>query len=344
MIANVVQRCVLMTTSSWLTTPPVSRPAPKIQRLLHNNTMPFHETKKSDPVTQEVPMSGDIDSVNHLGISVRNLDQACALYEALGFTLSPLSVHAGSPAPGEPIQPMATGNRCAIFPHNYVEILGIVNPDVIDSDWDSLVERFYGANIVCFGCKDAGTVDARLVAAGVPTSGVVALQRDIETEAGMKTAAFDCVLVDLGETPEGLLQAARHHNPEYVHQTRYLGHSNGTTAMSEILLVTTEPEAMARRYQTLTGQPMHGGDDTFSIQLPLVTRLRFADPEAVARELRGSLLPPAPAVAAVTYAVADLDRARDLVVSAGFPVIAGTQRFHVPAENALGVVHIFEQR
>ncbi len=28
---------------------------------------------------------GDIDSVNHVGVAVRDLDRASALYEALGF-------------------------------------------------------------------------------------------------------------------------------------------------------------------------------------------------------------------------------------------------------------------
>jgi len=45
---------------------------------------------------------GDIDSVNHVGIAVRQMDEACSLYEALGFTLSPLSVHSGSKTSGAP--------------------------------------------------------------------------------------------------------------------------------------------------------------------------------------------------------------------------------------------------
>ena len=74
-------------------------------------------------------LAGDIDSVNHVGIAVRSLDEAADRYQALGFVLSPLSVHSGSKTPGEPPQLMATGNRCAIFPNNYIELLGIVNWD-----------------------------------------------------------------------------------------------------------------------------------------------------------------------------------------------------------------------
>ena len=112
-------------------------------------------------------MTGDIDSVNHVGVAVRDMEQGCALYEALGFTLSPLSVHSGSSSPNEPVKPMATGNRCAIFPHNYIEVLGIVNPGAMDWSWGRFIERFQGAHIICFGCKDATVVDARAKALGI---------------------------------------------------------------------------------------------------------------------------------------------------------------------------------
>lgn len=288
-------------------------------------------------------MTGDIDSVNHVGVAVRDMEQGCALYEALGFTLSPLSVHSGSAKPGEPVQPMATGNRCAIFPNNYIEVLGIVNPGALDWSWGKFIERFQGAHIICFGCKDADVVDARLKAANVETSGVIALQRDIGTEDGVKTARFDCVHFTRAITPEGLIQAARHRNPEYVHQPRYLGHRNGATSLAEVLLVTSDAEATARRYETLTGQKSQQKDGDPVIDLPLVTRLRFMTPDKAASDMPGTLLAPAPSIAAMTFSVSNLKAAREVVAGAGFPIVDGKNRFYVPAENALGVVHIFRQ-
>ena len=124
-------------------------------------------------------LKGDIDSVNHVGVAVRDLPSAALRFEAMGFTLTPLSVHAGSSMPGGPVEPMATGNRCVMFPHNYVEVLGIVNPGRMDWGWGDFVKRFQGAHIICFGCKDAEVVHGRLSGAGVKTSGVIALQRDV---------------------------------------------------------------------------------------------------------------------------------------------------------------------
>ena len=289
-------------------------------------------------------MSGDINSVNHMGIAVRDLEKACSLYEQLGFTLSPLSVHSGSKAPGEPPVPMATGNRCAIFPNNYIEVLGIVNPGAMDWGWERFLDKFQGAHIICFGCTDAEEVRRRLDDSKVANSGVITLQRDIGTEEGMRTARFDCVHVDGAGTPEGLIQAARHHNPEYLHQPRYLNHANGATSLTEILLVSENPEQTAAHYAVLSGQASTRQEDgSFLIRLPLVTALRFMGPEQAGKYLPGTLMAPAPAMVAATFSVRDLGAARELVVKAGFPVVDGPGRFMVPAEAALGVAHLFRQ-
>ena len=286
-------------------------------------------------------MNGDIDSVNHLGIAVRDLDQASALYERMGFQLTPLSVHSGANKPGEPVQEMATGNRCAVFPNNYIEVLGIVNPEGADWGWARFVDRFEGAHIICFGCQDAATVARRLDASNVGNSGVIPLQRDIGTLEGMQTARFDCVHFDGGVTPEGLIQAARHRNPEYVHQPRYLDHPNGASGLARLLLVSDAPNDTAARYAVLTGQPVTELEGLPAVKLPLATTLRFSDPEGAGRQFKGTLLSPTPSIVAATFSTKDLAGAQALIEKAGFPVISGEGRFHIPAEHALGVVHEF---
>jgi catechol 2,3-dioxygenase-like lactoylglutathione lyase family enzyme len=290
------------------------------------------------------PAAGDIDSVNHVGVAVRDMDKATACYEALGFVLSPLSVHSGSKTPGEPPQPMATGNRCAIFPNNYVEVLGIVNPGKLDWSWGDFIKRFQGGHIICFGCKDATVVDARVSGAGIGTSGVIALQRDIGTPDGVRTARFDCVHFDRAMTPEGLIQAARHRNPEYVHQPRYMNHANGARALAEVVLLSTDPDAMARRFEKLTGQPLKKTGDALAIDLPLVSRLVFMHPDAIGTYLPGSLFSPTPSIAAMGFEVEDLKRTQAVLETAGFTTVRADDRLIVPAEEALGVAHYFFEK
>ena len=63
-------------------------------------------------------MAADIDSVNHVGLVVADLSAAAARFEAMGFTLSELSMHKGATEPGRPAEPFGSGNRCAVFPKN----------------------------------------------------------------------------------------------------------------------------------------------------------------------------------------------------------------------------------
>ena len=254
--------------------------------------------------------AGDIDSVNHVGIAVRSLDEAADRYQALGFVLSPLSVYSGSKTPGEPPGAHGHRNRWRSFPTTMSSCSEIVNPGLLDWSWGDFIKRFQGAHIICFGCNDGVVVDQRVRANGINTSGVIPLQRDIGTPEGVRTARFDCVHFDRAATPEGLIQAARHRNPEYVHQARYLTHPNGAKSLAEVVLVTTDAQSTAHRYEKLTGQKASKAADRFTIDLPLVTRLIFMDPDAIGAFLPGSLFSPAPSIVATGFEVEDLNRAR----------------------------------
>jgi len=289
-------------------------------------------------------IAGDIDSVNHVGVAVRDLAEASKCYEALGFTLSPLSVHFGTTKPDQPPEPLATGNRCAIFPNNYIEVLGIVNPGKPDWSWGKFLERFQGGHIICFGCKDANVVHDRLSKTAVGISNVISLQRDIEMPEGVRTAKFDCVHFDRALTPEGLVQAARHRNPEYVHQPRYLAHRNGAQMLAEVVVSAMDPQSVAHRYETLTGQPARARGDRWEIELPLVTRLTFMTPESIGKFLPGTLFSPPTSIAAMGFKVSDLHKAGDVIAAGGFTLARTDDKLIVPAEEAIGVAHYFFEK
>ncbi|MBH1963118.1 MAG: VOC family protein [Comamonadaceae bacterium] len=284
---------------------------------------------------------GDIDSINHVGVAVHDLDAASSLYERMGFTLSELSVHSGASKVGEPVQLMATGNRCAVFANNYVELLGIVNPGKLDWGWGKFLDKFQGAHIICFGCQDPATVDQRAKASGINTSGVVHLQRDVETATGKQTASFECV--HLGESPEGLMQAAYHRTPELIHQPRHMQHANGANGITSIVLQSQDPRATANRYAGLTGLPVVQQPDAFEITLPNGNKLKFVSVEHIAKLYPGSLFPPGPSIAAVGFSVKNLGDTHTLLAQGGFRAKRLADQVVVPAEDALGVVHFFEQ-
>jgi hypothetical protein len=289
-------------------------------------------------------MIRDIDSVNHVGHVVRDLGAAAARFEEMGFVLSPLSMHFGSPGPGEPEQPLGSGNRCAIFPDNYLELVAHVDADKYDLFCGRYLERFEGAHIICFGCGDAGVVDERVREAGIDTSGVIPLQRDIDTVEGARTAKFDCVHFAAAVTPEGLIQAAHHRTPEFIHQARYLDHPNGAVALSDVYLSTADPAAAAERYEKLTGRAAMAADGRFQFEMPRpvgsrVTILAAAD---VSDWLPGAADHPDPHLAGYAFGTSDLEAVRRQLDNAEIAHLQQDGRVVVPAEAAFGAVVVFE--
>lgn len=289
-------------------------------------------------------MTSDIDSVNHVGHVVRDLDSAAALYEKMGFVLSPLSMHFGSPGPGEPEQPLGSGNRCAIFPDNYLELVAHVDPGKYDLFCGRYLERFEGTHIVCFGCGDAGVVDRRVRAGGIGTSGVIPLQRDLDTSEGSRTAKFDCVHFAAAVTPEGLIQAAHHRTPEFIHQARYLDHPNGSVALTDVYLSTADPEATADRYQLLTGLTAKAVDGGFAFDMPRPegSRVTILASAEVSDRLPGAAGHPDPHLAGYAFGTTDLDAVLRHLETAEIAHVRQGGRLVVPAEAAFGAVVVFE--
>jgi hypothetical protein len=288
-------------------------------------------------------MNGDIDSVNHVGLVVKDLEAAAKRYEAFGFILTPLSMHSGALKPGDPEIPYGSGNRCAIFPDNYLEIVAHVDKQKYDLFCGKFLQRFEGAHIICFGCGDASVVDRRLRLSGVGTSGVIPLKRDLDTPDGKRTAKFDCVHFDYAATPEGLIQAAYHLTPQYIHQKRYLGHPNKVTALSNVYLAVADPAETAARYEKFTGRKGERQGKNFVFKLPRVSKVTIMPAANLATELPGAPLHSGPYLAGFAFATSDLPgmakRLKDRKIRFAEP----GDRLVVPADEAFGAAVVFER-
>lgn len=288
------------------------------------------------------PLMNDIDSLNHVGMAVRDIADASARYEAMGFTLTPFSAHSGAWKPGEKVVPLGSGNRCVMFDGNYLEILADSSPGAPSPRLAGFLARHQGAHIVCFGTQHPEAVDARLRAAGVETSGVIPLQRDIDTPDGMRTARFQRVQFAPQDSPEGYIQAARHLTPEYVYQPRYIRHPNGCTALSNAHLVVDDVGAFTSRYERYTGLAARVGDGIAEFRFPLGGALTIVGPRRAAAILPGTLYPPIPGVAAVTFRCPDLAGQQQRLRGAGIHAAVAEDRLIVPAELANGIAIVFE--
>jgi catechol 2,3-dioxygenase-like lactoylglutathione lyase family enzyme len=284
----------------------------------------------------------EIDSINHVGMAVRDLADTVARYEAMGFQLTPYSEHSGAWKPGEKVQSLSSGNRCVMFANSYLEILASTDPSRPSARIEGYVKHHQGAHIICFNAEDLQTLDRRLRGAGVTTSGVIPLQRDIDTPEGSRLARFERVQFGPDDSPEGYIQAARHLTPEYIYQPRYTQHANKCECLSEAIVVVVDLDRFVEKYQRYLAAPPERSGSTARFRFPLGSTLTLVEPRHAPALLPGTLFPPLPGIAAVTFRTPDLRSLRDRLLAKGFALGEAGNRLIVPAEQASGIAVVFE--
>jgi hypothetical protein len=284
----------------------------------------------------------DIDSVNHVGLVVADIHAAARRFEAMGFVLSPLSMHKGATEPGKPAEPFGSGNRCAVFAKNYLEIVAHVEKDKRDVFVGKYLARFEGTHIICFNSPALEACDARLKRAGIATSGPIPLQRDVDTPDGPRTAKFSCTHFADAGTPEGLIQAAYHRTPQYIHQPRHIVHPNGCTALSNVYIAADDVQAVEARYKTYTDVHSDSGGSKTIFRLPLVSRVTILHADEVQKVLPGALQQKAPFMPGFGFATTNIMGMAARLDAAGIPHAHADGKIVVPASHGFGAAIAFE--
>jgi catechol 2,3-dioxygenase-like lactoylglutathione lyase family enzyme len=285
----------------------------------------------------------DIDNINHVGIAVRDLADTVRRFEAMGFQLTPYSPHSAAWKPGEAVQPQGSGNRCVMFASDYLEILASEDPARPAARITNFLKRHQGAHIICFDTQDPHAVDQRLQREGIATSGVIPLQREIDTPAGVRTAKFARIQFAPEQSPEGYIQAAQHLTPENIYQPRYIRHPNGCTSLHRTVVVTDALDAFAEKYRRYTGLAPITRTGSVDFHFPRGTRLTLIDVKHAPALLPGTLFPPIPGIAAVSFRTPDLAAQRKRLQEHGFAFSEAIGCLVVPAEQASGVAVMFEE-
>lgn len=269
--------------------------------------------------------------IDHTVFLTRKYAETWRRYEELGFTLSPPSRHFAARTEGSEPEPSCTANRCAYFGGSFLEFIGIVD-EAAGDPWRVLPildARGDGLHGCSFGVDDSAAAERRLREAGLSTSGVLHLHRDVELPEGPRTARFRSVHISRDRTPEGILHTAEHLTPQYVHQPRYLRHPNGARGVAGILLVVPDRETKTYedRYAAITNNKH------------LVDIVGVRDLDAV---LPGESPKEAPYFAAHGVLVEDVAKARALA-ERHVPTVTRGGGFFVPARHAGGAALYFEE-
>lgn len=195
-------------------------------------------------------------SLDHVGLACRDLDRTAALYERLGFSLTPRAAHY-APGPSGTAEPTGTGNRCAMLREGYLELIAQIDPARPSATLAGMLARYEGLHIVAFGIDDERAELARLRDAGAAIDGVAWLERPIALDGRTETARF--ARLPLPDAPEGRLQLIRHLTPELLWRDDLLSHANRVVALEEVVFVVADPAETIARLARLTGMAARDG-------------------------------------------------------------------------------------
>lgn len=185
------------------------------------------------------PPAGEL-CLDHLGHFVPDLDAAAAVWEKLGFAVTPISVHQVSG------KPAGTSNRCVMFEEGYIEILAPTADTPNAQRVRERMKRFVGLHLACFGTPAAEAEHARLAAQGFDPEPVVRLERKIETG---DSVGFKVVYVPPAKMPEGRVQYCEHLTPRTVWRESFVN----PLRLRAVYVVADEPEEVAARWGRFGG-------------------------------------------------------------------------------------------
>jgi len=280
------------------------------------------------------PRSGAIahlTGIDHTLVGVRDLESARAVWQDLGFTVSPRGRHIG----------WGTANYCIMLEEGYVELLGIVDPSQFTNNLDKVLESREGMFALALASDDVDALARELTAAGLHPDGPKDLKRYLELPDGDVLPAFKLLHLPPQETPELRAFICQHLTPELIRRPEWLSHANGARRLVAVTICSERPADAGFGYLPLFGEDsLMAGDGEVDVATPS-GMLRFMPPQWLERRYRGAGEIPAVAApwpAAMTIAVDDLDRAAGVLARRGIAFHAGETNLVIPAAAATGTI------
>lgn len=191
-------------------------------------------------------MRNGIAGIDHVIVGVRDLERARVGWSRLGFALSPRGRHLGQ----------GTANYCIMFPSDYVELLGIVDPNDFVQRLDSFLARREGLMATAFA--PAGPLEevrSALLGLQLHPSEPRALGRQLELPEGTVVPRFSLVSLPPDETPGLDSFICAHLTPELMRRPEWLNHPNGVHGLKGVHVLVQDTTALLEPYDRLFGIP-----------------------------------------------------------------------------------------
>ncbi len=282
-------------------------------------------------------MGHPVTGIDHTLVGVADLEAARAGWRRLGFTLTPRGRHIG----------WGTANYCIMFPDDYVELLGIVDPDQFVNDLDRFLESGEGLMGLAFRTEDAEAARDELERRGLLAGSPRDLSRYLELPGGDVEPAFKLVFPGEGVMPDLSAFICQHLTPDMIRQPEWLDHPNGAQGLYSVTVVAADPPAHRDAYDRLFGPGAVIVTDATLVVRVGRHRIGFVAPDDVELMHPEGALPAGadlPHALAMTFTTADTDRTEAFFEKNDVPhrrLADGTVA--VPAAEANGVLLEFRR-
>ncbi|MGI9613707.1 MAG: VOC family protein [Acidimicrobiales bacterium] len=180
-----------------------------------------------------------ISRLDHAVINVRyGLDGAEALFETLGFTLTPRGHHSHG-----------SQNHLMMFDHDYLELIAI--PENKQIERRDLLDAPVGINGIVFAADDVDEAYDRLSRLGFAGEPPRAFHRPVTVDGGEHEARFRTVTVRSDVFPAGRVYFCEHLTPDLIWRPEWQHHRNGVCTIVGVVVVTEDAPAEAGRFAAL---------------------------------------------------------------------------------------------
>jgi len=272
--------------------------------------------------------------LDHVVVTVRDLDASARQWQSLGFTVSPRGTHS-------PI--LGSGNYTIMFGDDYLELLGILAETEHNKPTRDFLKEREGIERAAFTTDDATAGADELKSCGLEPLGPVHFGRPVDLPNGGKgEAKFNVFRWPLDENPGSLrIFACQHLTRETVWIPELQSHANGASRIISVEVLAADAKAAAEHLSRLIDEPVKQQDDAWLVPSGgKRADFLFYDAAGLARRYPEAVragTAPGGAVA-IVLASSDLDAAAKTLGPAG---VRHGAALSVPAASANGVIVSF---
>ncbi len=278
--------------------------------------------------------------LDHVVVTVRNLESAVEHWRKLGFTLSPRGMHSAH---------MGTANHTIMLDPDYIELLGVLVPTPHNQGGRDFLEQREGIERAAFHAFDTIAGIDELAARGIAATGPYEFGRPVDLPDGRRTEAkFRNFKWPTDEAPGDLrIFACQHLTPEAVWVPELKQHANTAKCLQRIEVVTPDPAQAARLMTRLIDSTVTPEvDGALSVASgPDRAPFIFLTHQQLAHRHPGIVLDALPQEGAVTIGIKthNLERARDCLGMSGATLAMQRDHVTVSPHDATGVILQFLQ-